>query len=295
MTIALTGTSGKIGGKVLARLASDGTFDTVEQRSDVVLIGRTVEALAPGYPHRAAAYGDTEAMTAALAGVDTLFFVSGRESATRQDEHYSVVDAAVAAGVTRIVYLSFLGNSATCTFTFGRHHYFTEQRIRDAGLDFTFLQDSLYQDYLPMMADAAGVIRGPAGDGVVSAVSTDDVADVAATVLRAIRNGDYSHSGASYRVTGPRAMSFDEIADTLGAASGQKITYVRETQAEAYESRASFGAPAFEVEGWVTSYQAVGAGDLAAVSTDVESITGHAPVSFAHFLSAHPETYEHLR
>ena len=295
MSIALTGTSGKIGGKVLARLASDGALDTAEQRSDIVLIGRTAAALAPGYTHRAATYGDTEAMTAALAGVDTLFFVSGRESATRQDEHYSVVDAAVAAGVTRIVYLSFLGNSATCTFTFGRHHYFTEQRIRDAGLDFTFLQDSLYQDYLPMMADAAGVIRGPAGDGVVSAVSTDDVADVAATILRAIRKGDYSHSGASYRVTGPRAMSFDEIADTLGAASGQKITYVRETEAEAYESRASFGAPAFEVEGWVTSYQAVGAGDLAAVSTDVESITGHAPVSFAHFLSAHPETYEHLR
>jgi NAD(P)H dehydrogenase (quinone) len=90
-------------------------------------------------------------------------------------------------------------------------------------------------------------------------------------------------------------MTFDEIANTLGAASGRKITYQRETEAEAYESRASFGAPAFEVEGWVTSYQAVAAGDLADVTGDVESVTGHPPMSFAHFLSAHPETYEHLR
>jgi NAD(P)H dehydrogenase (quinone) len=289
MTIALTGTSGKIGGKVLERLASD------ERSGDIVLIGRNVDVLAPGYDHRAAAYGDTAAMTAALAGVDTLFFVSGRESATRLDEHYSVVDAAVAAGVTRIVYLSFLGNSATCTFTLGRHHHFTEQRIRDAGLAFTFLQDSLYQDLLPSMVDASGVIRGPAGDGVVSAVSIDDVADVAATVLRAVLAGDFAHDGVAYQVTGPRAMTFDEIANTLGAASGRKVTYQRETEAEAYESRASFGAPAFEVEGWVTSYQAVAAGELADVTGDVEAVTGHKPMSFAHFLSAHPETYEHLR
>jgi NAD(P)H dehydrogenase (quinone) len=301
MTIALTGTSGKIGGKVLDRLVSgrvaarEPGSENTSEAGGLVLIGRDPNVLAPGYDRRAAVYGDTAGMTTALAGVDTLFFVSGRESATRLDEHLSVVDAAAAAGVSRIVYLSFLGNSPTCTFTFGRHHYFTEQRIRDAGLDFTFLQDSMYQDYLPFMADASGIIRGPAGEGRVSAVSTDDVADVAAAVVRAAQSGDFTHSGASYRVTGPAAMTFDEIADTLGAASGRKITYQRETESEAYASRASFGAPAFEVEGWVTSYQAVAAGELSAVSNDVETVTGHTPVSFAHFLSAHPETYEHLR
>jgi len=283
MTIALTGTSGKIGRKVLNRLA--GTH---------VLIGRDAAALPAGHQHREATYADTGAMATALAGVDTLFFVSGRESATRLEEHYSVVDAAAHAGVSRIVYLSFLGNAADCTFTFGRHHYFTEQRIRDAGLAFTFLQDSLYADYLPLMTDATGVIRGPAGDGRVSAVSTDDVADAAAAVLRALASGDTSHDGTSYRITGPEALDLDEVAAQIAAAAGRPVRYERESEAEAYASRASYGAPDFEVEGWVTSYQAIGANELSAVSDDVRRLTGHPPRSFAQFLAAHPGSYRHL-
>ncbi|WP_213815746.1 NmrA family NAD(P)-binding protein [Glaciihabitans sp. dw_435] len=283
MTIALTGTSGNIGRKVLERLGGEH-----------VLIGRDLAKLPAGGAHREAAYGDTDAMTTALAGVETLFFVSGREAPNRLEEHFSVVAAAFAAGVERIVYLSFLGNSENCTFTFGRHHYFTEQRIRETGMKFTFLQDSLYQDYLPFMTDPEGVIRGPAGDGTVSAVSTDDVADVAATILRAAADGDPVHDGVTYRVTGPEALTLDDVAAALQKATGRPVRYERETEAEAYASRAKFNAPDFEVEGWVTSYQAIAAGDLSAISDDVQRVTGHAPQSFDEFLLAHPESYQHL-
>ena len=44
---------------------------------------------------------------------------------------------------------------------------------------FTFLRDSFYADFLPLMAQD-GVIRGPAGDGQVAAVAREDVAAVAA-------------------------------------------------------------------------------------------------------------------
>src|ERR1700709_932183 len=115
MTIALTGTSGGVGAAVLNKLGGAPP-----------LLGRDAAKLPPGHEHRIAAYGDA-AMAAALVGVDTLFFVSGRESATRLDEHLSVVDSAVKAGVERVVYLSFLGAAPDCTFTLGRHHYVTEQ------------------------------------------------------------------------------------------------------------------------------------------------------------------------
>ena len=292
MTIALTGTSGNIGGKVLARLTGDGDS---ARRDDYVLIGRDLAKLPSGGDHREAEYGDGPAMTAALAGVQTLFFVSGREAPNRLEQHYSVVDAAYAAGVERIVYLSFLGNSADGTFTFGRHHHFTEQRIRESGLTYTFLQDSLYQDYLPFMTGADGVIRGPAGDGRVSAVSQDDVAAAASTVLRAARVGDPVHDDVSYKLTGPAALTLDEVAAALAAASGRPVRYERETQDEAYASRAQFNAPDFEVEGWVTSYQAIANGELAEVSGDVRAITGHEPVAFAEFLQQHPQSWAHLR
>jgi NAD(P)H dehydrogenase (quinone) len=280
MTIALTGTSGGIGAAVLEKLGGN-----------PILIGRDASKLPVGHDHRVAAYGD-EAMTAALEGVDTLFFVSGRESATRLDEHLAVVDAAVAANVQRIVYLSFLGAAPDCTFTLGRHHYFTEQAIRETGLAFTFLRDSLYQDYLPFMTGADGVIRGPAGDGRLSAVARNDVAEVVAQVLRSA--GDGEHDGVTYDVTGPEAISLTEVAALISAASGRPVTFHNETEDEAYASRAQFNAPAFEVEGWVTSYQSIAVGEMSSVSDDVERVIGRPPRTFAEFLSAHPESYAHL-
>jgi uncharacterized protein YbjT (DUF2867 family) len=280
MTIALTGTSGGVGAAVLEKLGGS-----------PILIGRDASKLAAGFEHRIAAYGD-EAMTAALQGADTLFFVSGRESATRLGEHLAVVDAAVSAGVQRIVYLSFLGAAADSTFTLGRHHYFTEQAIRETGLAFTFLRDSLYQDYLPFMTGADGVIRGPAGDGKLSAVARDDVAEVAAQVLRSA--GDGVHDGVTYDVTGPEALTLTEVAAQIASASGQPVSFYNETEDEAYASRAKYNAPAFEVEGWVTSYQSIGVGEMSPVSDDVERVTGRKPGTFAEFLAAHPESYAHL-
>jgi NAD(P)H dehydrogenase (quinone) len=280
MTIALTGTSGGVGAAVLSKLGGA-----------PILIGRDASKLAAGREHRIAAYGDS-AMTAALGGVDTLFFVSGRESATRLDEHLSVVDAAVEAGVQRVVYLSFLGAAPDCTFTLGRHHYFTELAIRESGLAFTFLRDSLYQDYLPFMTGADGVIRGPAGDGRLSAVARDDVAEVAAQVLRSA--GDGVHDGATYDVTGPEALTLTQVAELIASASGRPVSFHNETEDEAYASRARYNAPAFEVEGWVTSYQSIGVGEMAHLSDDVERVTGRKPGTFAQFLQTHPESYAHL-
>ena len=101
-------------------------------------------AVAPGYDDRAA-------MTEAFRGAQTVFLVSGRESADRVAEHTSAVDAAVDAGVERIVYTSFLRASPDATFTFARDHYATEQHIRGTGLGFTFLRDSMYADFVPLL------------------------------------------------------------------------------------------------------------------------------------------------
>jgi NAD(P)H dehydrogenase (quinone) len=288
MTIALTGTTGAIGAAVLDKLA--GAAPDIKP----ILIGRDAAKLPAGYEHREAVYGDRPAMTKALAGIDTLFFVSGRESATRLDEHLSVVKAARDAGIARIVYLSFLGAAPDCTFTLGRHHFFTEKAIREAGVAFTFLRDSLYQDYLPFMTGEDGVIRGPAGSGRLSVVARDDVAEVVATVLIAAERGETAHDGVTYDVTGPEAITLAEVAAELQAASGKPVSFHDESEAEAYASRAKYDAPAFEVEGWVTSYQSIAVGEMSKVSGDVEKLIGRPPRSFAEFLASHPESYAHL-
>jgi NAD(P)H dehydrogenase (quinone) len=212
--------------------------------------------------------------TLTIAGQDRpylVFLVSGRESADRVAQHRSAVDAAVAAGVERVVYTSFLGAAPDATFTLARDHWATEEYIRARGLPAVFLRDSLYLDMLPLLVGRDGVIRGPAGDGAVAAVSRDDVADVAAAILLAPDRRD----GATYDVTGGEALTLAEVAARLAAAQGRPVRYEPETVEEAYASRASYGAPAFEVDGWVSSYIAIGAGEMSTVSDAVPRLTGH--------------------
>ena len=96
-----------------------------------------------------ASYDDSDALLAAFAGVETLFMVSAEENRDRVAQHFRCVDAAAARGVQRIVYTSFLGAAADSTFTLGRDHWATEERIRASGMAWTMLRDNFYADFVP--------------------------------------------------------------------------------------------------------------------------------------------------
>ncbi|PZS31783.1 MAG: NAD(P)-dependent oxidoreductase [Pseudonocardiales bacterium] len=282
--VALTGVTGHVGRRVAHRLAAAGV--------PLRLVARD-PAKAPPIPGAdiaAAAYDDGDAMRRALTGAGAVLFVSGREAADRLEHHRRVVEAAANAGVERVVYTSFVGAAPDATFTFARDHFHTENMIRDAGLGFTFLRDSLYLDYVPFLAGADGVIRGPAGDGVLAPVSRDDVADVAAAVLL----DPAGHTGRTYQLTGPALISLADAAAGLSRVTGREVSYLAETLEDAYASRASLGAPDWEVAGWVSSYAAIASGELAVVTDDVERVAGHPPVGLPEFLGAHPESCQHL-
>ncbi|THA70322.1 SDR family oxidoreductase [Streptomyces sp. A0958] len=287
---AVTGASGALGGRVATRLARAGV--------PVRLLGRDPSRLPelPGAdPAPPAPYGDGEAMRRALAGAHTLFLVSAHESPDRVREHTTAVDAAVAAGVERIVYVSFLGAAPDATFTFARDHWETEAHIRTTDVRYTFLRDSWYLAGLPAMTGADGVLRGPAGDGRVAAVAHEDIADAATAVLLADTDATGpSHDGQTYELTGPEAFTLAEAAEELSRAAGRTITYEPQTREEAYASRAHYGAPDWEVAGWVTSYEAIAAGEMATVSAAVPRLTGRPAKNLATYLREHPDSYRHL-
>jgi uncharacterized protein YbjT (DUF2867 family) len=285
--IAVTGATGGVGGRVARRLADAG----VRQRLVVRDPARAPEL--PGAEVAVAQYADGAAVRRALDGIGTLFFVSAAEAADRLEQHRTVVDAAVAASVARIVYLSFLNAAPQATFTLARQHWATEEHIRASGVRCTFLRDSLYADFLPFMAGADRVIRGPAGDGAVGVVARDDIADVAVAVL--LGGDGAGHDGATYDLTGPEALTMAQMAEELSRAVGQQVRYVPETLDEAYASRAHYGAPDWEVEGWVTSYAAIAAGELATVSDTVHSVAGRDPMPLAEVLRRYPDSCLHLR
>jgi NAD(P)H dehydrogenase (quinone) len=216
----------------------------------------------------------------ALEGTKTLFMVSAAEAEDRLQQHDAFVDAAAAAGVQHVVYTSFFGAAPDCTFTLGRDHFATEQRIRDSGMAFTFLRNNFYLDFLPMLTDEDGVIRGPAGDGVLAAVAREDIARSAVAVLR----DPAVHAGFTYNLTGPEDISLGQAAEVMTAATGRVVTFQDETVEEAYASRARYGAPTWQVDAWVSTYTAIAAGELAGPTPDVHGITGQDPLSLAQFL-----------
>ncbi|GAA3379348.1 hypothetical protein GCM10020367_62510 [Streptomyces sannanensis] len=136
------------------------------------------------------------------------------------------------------------------------------------------------------MAGSDGVIRGPAGDGRVSAVAHEDIADVAVAVL----SGE-GHDGAVYDVTGPEALTPAEAAEELSRFAGRTLRYVPETREESCASRAGYGAEDWEVTGWVTSYEAVAVGEMSAVSDVVSHLTDRPARSFGEYLTEHPSSY----
>lgn len=273
--LAVTGSTGQLGGQVARLLAAAGSA----QRLLVRDVGRAPEL--DGAVPVLASYADAAQARAALAGVKTLFMVSAAEAEDRLQQHDTFVDAAAEAGVQHIVYTSFFGAAPDCTFTLGRDHHATEERIKASGMDYTILRDNFYLDFLPLLAGEDGVIRGPAGDGVMAAVARADVARSALAVLR----DPALHVGRSYDLTGPEDLSLAAAAGLLTAGTGRTISYHNETLEEAYASREPYGAPPWQVDAWVSTYTAIAAGELAGPTSAVHELTGREPLGLADFLA----------
>ena len=124
-----------------------------------------------------------------------------------------------------------------------------------------------------------GVIRGPAGAGRFAPVARGDVADVAVSLLT---NPD--QPTGRFDVTGPELLTMEQAAALITEVTGTTVTFQNETRDEAYASRAKIEAPKFEIDGWVTSYLAIAAGEFEVLSDTVERFTGHPPMTLRAFL-----------
>jgi NAD(P)H dehydrogenase (quinone) len=274
-TLAVTGSTGVLGGMVAQRIADAGIAQHLPVRS----IDKA--PVLPGAVVLPFSCDDREASLVALEGIHTLFMVSAAEHEHRVDQHKAFIDSAVAAGVRHIVYTSFFGAAPDAVFTLGRDHYATEQYIEASGLSWTFLRDNFYLDFMKYLVGPDGVIRGPAGDGRMSSVARVDIADVAAAVLLDVD----AHHNVTYDLTGPEALTLEEAAAILTELTEKTVTFQNETVEEAYASRAQWNAPDWQNDAWVSTYTAIASGELAPVSGAVEAITGHRPLSLRELLA----------
>lgn len=274
--IAVTGCTGAVGGSVARLLAESG--------ASLRLLARSPDRAPtlPGADVRRSDYADPASSVAALEGVDVVFMVSAHESADRVDQHRAFIDAAARAGVRHVVYTSFHAAGPDAVFTLARDHGATEEHLRGSGLDWTFLRDSFYLDFAPHLVGEDGIIRGPAGQGRYAPVARADVARCAAAVLQ----DPEPHRGATYELTGRESLTMAEVATAITAATGSDVRFHDETVEEAYASRASYGAPEWQVDAWVSTYTSIASGEQDVVSRDVLRLTGREPLTLGELLAA---------
>ena len=272
--IAVTGVTGNLGGMV-SRLCKE---NGIKVRN---LARNKEKAEKMGFSDVfKSSYDKSEDIIKSLEGIDVLFMVSGSENPDRVQQHKDFIDSAKTAGVSHIVYLSFYNASKNSLFTLGRDHYATEEHIKENGFKYTFLRDNFYADFFVDMCREYGEIKGPAGNGKVSAVVRSDVSEVAAKILE----NPEKWENQTLNMTGPEELSMEEIVKTISKHFGKVIKYVEETVDEAYESRKIWKAEQWEYDSWVSTYTAIAEGEQAGVSNDIEKVLGRKATSLTEYL-----------
>jgi uncharacterized protein YbjT (DUF2867 family) len=213
---------------------------------------------------------DPKAVAAALKDVDAAFLnsPSAEDAAALQIQF---ADLARDAGVNRLVLLSQYAARADSPVRFLRWHAEVEAHVQRLGLDHTVLRPNLYMQALLGFAGtiAQGWFAAPIGDATVSIIDTRDIADTAAAVLTGT-----GHTGRTYTLTGPRAVTHGEIAQALSTATGREITF-RDVPADQFAAALTGVLPPWQLEGLVEDYAHYARGEAAEVHTSVPDLTGH--------------------
>jgi uncharacterized protein YbjT (DUF2867 family) len=278
--ILVTGATGLVGGAVVRQLAAQGVPLRALVRSPekvTALAGPAVETVVGDFAR-------PETLGPALEGVTRALLISHHD--VRQVElQGNFVEAARRAGPVHVVKLSGLATAPGSPSQSGRWHAETEAQIRDAGLPWTFLHPPYFMQNLLRAAPAVaahGVLTAAMQDGRIAMVDARDVAAVAAAALTGP-----GHTGQTYVITGPEALSHAMVAAILSEAVGRRIVY-RDIELEALrEQLVAAGTPPWLVDVRMEFTSVLREGFAAVVTDTVIRTTGHKPRTFAAFAAEH--------
>lgn len=188
----------------------------------------------------------------------------------------SFVAAAKKNGVQRIVNLSVAGASSNSPIDLFRRHWAAEQTLESSGIEWTHLQPTdlarfNIRSLLPTV-QAQGVFYSTIGEGRVALVDETDVAEVAAVALT-----EDGHEGKKYVLTGPKAVSYPEMAEALANQLGKPVKYIDIDPAQAKQAMLGAGMP-----DWVADFvndlrELEKSGGASGPTPDIEKLLGRPP------------------
>lgn len=281
--IVVTGASGRIGRDLLRFLAERGAGVKALSRhppGDVQL---------PGVAWVTADLANRRALPSIFAGADRLFLLTGNVGDMVPLEKNAIA-AAEEAGVAHVVKLSALGASDHSKSVIGLWHYNVERTLRATDLAWTILRPHVFMQNLLDQRDSIrgeGKAYSPSGEARIPMIDTRDIAAVAAAALT-----EPGHEGKRYTLTGPEALSYREAVAVLSDVLGRPLTYVPETDDDAWSRLRRRGLPPWHIAAQLAlaGYQRQGGGtDI--ITDTIEVVTGRPPRTFQDFARDHAPSF----
>jgi uncharacterized protein YbjT (DUF2867 family) len=278
-TILVTGPTGKVGRRLIPLLWRRG--------ATVRAAGRSPVAARAGIEPVYFDWTDQSTYDSARKGVDAVYLVAGPvPQAEHADWIGALLDGAAGAGVKRIVLLSVYGVDQAPPENPLRR---IELAVESSGVPYIILRPGAFmQNFSEGLrwdeALAEGIrerdeIVGPGGDGVVSYVSSEDIAAVAAIALT-----EDGHDGKGYAPLGPEPLTLTQVAEHISWVAGRPIRYVETDHTRGRELLIATGAPPETAEHNSRLHAfAFSSGVFGALNDDILDVIGRPPVSFAEF------------
>jgi uncharacterized protein YbjT (DUF2867 family) len=278
-TILVTGPTGKVGRRLIPLLVRRGV--TVRAAS------RSPGLARPGIEPVRFDWADESTYETARMGVDAMYLVPGPvPQGEHADSVRALLDGASGAGVKRVVLLSSYGVDQAPPENPLRR---IELAVESSGVPYTILRPGAFmQNFSEGLrwreSFAEGIrerdeIVGPGGNGIVSYVSAEDIAAVAAIALT-----EDGHHGKGYSPLGPEPLTLAQVAEHISWAAGRRIRYVETDRTPIRDALLAAGAPpeAAEHNSQLYTY-AFSSGMFGVLNNDILDVIGRPPVSFAEF------------
>jgi uncharacterized protein YbjT (DUF2867 family) len=231
-------------------------------------------------------WGDPGSWPETAAGVDAIYLVKPKAA----DPAGTVASFLRGAGsIKRVVLLSEIDA--------GNRNEATEERkvekvIESLPIIWTILRPNWFLQnltepsfYLEAIRDA-GELKVPTDGQPTSFVDTRDIADVATAALL-----DSGHAGRFYTLTGPQALTWADVAMSIGKAAGHQVRYVDPPLTEYLGALSDRGTAKATVDYYERIYASIQQGRTSIVSADVEQVTGHPARTFSAFVEENKKVW----
>lgn len=218
-----------------------------------------------------------ETIAPAVEGVSKIYLCTWN-GPTQAQQGKDVIAAAQQAGNPHVVRHSMWGSKKSRIVQQGDE---VEETLKSSGLPWTILRPTFSMQNTMMAAETIasdGMLYWDTGDGKLGMIDQRDVVDSAFAALTGS-----GHEGKSYILTGPEAISMNDVANTFSKALGRDVTYVNVPHEASLESMVGMGFPEWIARGYGELMEGFSEGFANSTTDNVEKLTGHQARSFEQF------------